>query len=41
MNIILAIKDYYKLYKDFDLESDLRFEYTLRNIYSFFISIIN
>jgi ankyrin repeat protein len=41
MNIALAIEDHHKLYEDLDLESNSRFEHTLRNICGLFVSIVD
>jgi ankyrin repeat protein len=41
MNIALAIEDHHKSYKDLDLESESRFEHTLRNICGLFVSVVD
>ena len=41
MNIALAIKDNHKSYEDLDLESESRFEHTLRNICGLFVSVVD
>jgi ankyrin repeat protein len=41
MNIALAIEDHHRSYEDLDLESDSRFEHTLRNICGLFVSVVD
>ena len=41
MNIALAIEDHHKSYEDLDLESESRFEHTLRNICGLFVSVVD
>jgi ankyrin repeat protein len=41
MNIALAIEDHHKSYKDLDLETDSRFEHTLRNMCGLFVSVVD
>jgi ankyrin repeat protein len=41
MNIALAIEDHHRSYEDLDLESESRFECTLRNICGLFVSVVD